>query len=609
MQNNYLLKNNDDIIRVLDVQHGQSLIIDCIKLSMPKWILNNQIDTFVPFSENDLSEITGIYTQDMEDFSANSRKFIHEHFSLIASILPYISEPQKRNEAINTISEERGVSKTTIRKYLCLYLAYQDMSVFAPKKKNRKLELSTDEKNMRWALNKFYYTRKKNTLNTAYTMLLKEKYCDTNGKLLTHHPSFYQFRYFYRKTKKLQTYYISRNGIKNYQRNNRPLIGDGVQQFAPNVGIGMLDATVCDIYLVDNSGNLVGRPILTTCIDAYSSLCCGYALTWEGGIYSLKNLMLNIITDKVELCKKHGIIISKQEWDIDQVPGVMITDKGSEYKSEVFEQLTELGITITNLPPYRPELKGSVEKFFDLVQGYYKEYLKGKGVVNPDFQERGCHDYRKDACLTLEDFEKIILRCILYYNSQRILKNFPYTEDMIKNDIQPYANTIFEYGKKRIGANLISVSSKNIIYSMLPRITGKFSRRGLIVNKMRYHCDGYTEEYLNGDYVKVAYDSNDVTTVWAILNGEYVPFNIIENRFKGMDITETDALLQEQKRLVAKEEYNNMQSKIDLAKYIETIANNVCRKQDTKIKNVKQTRKRETYRTHIDHINGGVDYE
>ena len=107
----------------------------------------------------------------------------------------------------------------------------------------------------------------------------------------------------------------------------------------------------------------------------------------------------------------------------------------------------------------------------------------------------------------------------------------------------------------------------------------------------------------------MAYDSNDVTTVWAILNGEYVPFNIIENRFKGMDITETDALLQEQKRLVAKEEYNNMQSKIDLAKYIETIANNVCRKQDTKIKNVKQTRKRETYRTHIDHINGGVDYE
>ena len=33
----------------------------------------------------------------------------------------------------------------------------------------------------------------------------------------------------------------------------------------------------------------------------------------------------------------------------------------------------------------------------------------GKGVVEPDFQERGTHDYRKDACLTLREFEQIII--------------------------------------------------------------------------------------------------------------------------------------------------------------------------------------------------------
>lgn len=50
-----------------------------------------------------------------------------------------------------------------------------------------------------------------------------------------------------------------------------------------------------------------------------------------------------------------------------------------------------------NLPAYRPELKGAVEKFFDLVQGNYKKHLKGKGVIEPDYQERGAHDYRKDV--------------------------------------------------------------------------------------------------------------------------------------------------------------------------------------------------------------------
>ena len=48
---------------------------------------------------------------------------------------------------------------------------------------------------------------------TVYTMMLEEKYCDQSGGLLENYPSFYQFRYFYRKTRKLQNYYISRKGL------------------------------------------------------------------------------------------------------------------------------------------------------------------------------------------------------------------------------------------------------------------------------------------------------------------------------------------------------------------------------------------------------------
>ena len=107
---------------------------------------------------------------------------------------------------------------------------------------------------------------------TAYALMLKEKYCNQDGRLIADYPSFDQFRYFYRKTKKMQQYYISRDGIKDYQRNNRPLLGDGVQQFAPVVGMGMLDSTICDIYLVDDGGNLIGRPVMTACVDAFSGL-------------------------------------------------------------------------------------------------------------------------------------------------------------------------------------------------------------------------------------------------------------------------------------------------------------------------------------------------
>lgn len=604
MKNNCLLRNDNNIIRILDQQPDKKLIIDCIKQTMPKWVKAENISSFLPCTEQELFSITNKNIKSMESFDADSRKFIHAHFSLIAGILPFIADNAKRNQMIENISEEMHVSKQTIRHYLCLYLVYQDISVLAPKQKKEK-ELSKDEKNMRWALNKFFYTRNKNSLQTAYTLMLKQKYCDVNGELLQKYPTFNQFRYFYRRTKSMQTYYISRDGLKNYQRNNRPLTGDGVQQFAPNVGVGMLDATICDIYLVDDAGNLVGRPVLTTCIDAYSSLCCGYSLTWEGGMYSLRNLMINVVTDKVEWCKKHGIIIDKSEWNNSQLPGVLVTDMGSEYKSENFEQLAELGVTITNLTPYRPELKGSVEKFFDLVQGCYKKHLKGKGVINPDFRERGSHDYRKDACLTIRDFERVILHCIIFYNSQRIIENFPYTDQMIAENVLPYANSIFEWGKNQPGANMISVKKNEIIYSLLPRTIGKFTRYGLKVNKMRYHCDGYTEEYLSGGEINVAYNPDDVTTVWALIGGQYVAFDLVERRYNGKNVEEAQILRDSQKTLILGENRKSTQAQIDLARYIETIANNVCHKSDVKVKDIRQTRKHETQRVHIDFVKDG----
>ena len=110
--------------------------------------------------------------------------------------------------------------------------------------------------------------------------MLKEGYCDGEGNLFEEYPSFNQFRYFHSKYKTQQNTIISSRGIKEYQRNYRPLLGAGVQEFAPNVGTGMIDATVCDIYLVDGGGNIIGRPVLTIVTDSFSNgFVMGYSLT------------------------------------------------------------------------------------------------------------------------------------------------------------------------------------------------------------------------------------------------------------------------------------------------------------------------------------------
>ena len=276
-----LLRSGDSIIRVLEVQGDRVLVIDCIKRTMPVWVEVVALDSYSECTNDDLSEVTGIVVVGVDNLDADQRKAMYERYTVIAPILPFVADDRMRSRLICSVAEEHGVSKQTVRSYLCLYLAYLNVTVLAPRRREDERVLTQDEKNMRWALNKFFYTTKKHSLMTAYTMMLKEKYCDGLGVLAEEYPSFYQFRYFYRKTRSLQNFYISRDGLKNYQRNNRPLTGEGVQEFAPAVGTGMFDATVCDIYLVDDTGSLVGRPILTACVDAYSGLCCGYSLSWK----------------------------------------------------------------------------------------------------------------------------------------------------------------------------------------------------------------------------------------------------------------------------------------------------------------------------------------
>lgn len=606
MQKNDLFQNGNAIIRVLDVHESKALIIPCTRKSMPKWIDTAEITSYKICSEEYLLSKTGVLLSDIESLDSEQKRFAHEHYTLIASILPFIGDEKHRSYVISKVSAERQISKQTIRNYLCLYLVYQNIAALAPKPKTPERPLTPDEKNIRWAINKFYYTQQKNSLNTAYTLMLKAKYCTPDGTLLSEYPSFHQFKYFYKKHKNKQTYYISRNGLKNYQRNNRPLLGDGVQSFAPNIGIAMLDSTICDIYLVNDSGSIVGRPILTACVDVYSGLCCGYSLSWEGGVYSLRSLLANVITDKVEWCKQFGISIEPEDWNCSQLPATLVTDMGSEYKSMNFEQIAELGVTVVNLPPYRPELKGIVEKFFDLVQSYFKKHLKGRGVIEPDYQERGSHDYRKDACLTMRDFERIVLHCIIFYNSKRIIENFPYTPEMLTSQIQPHASNIWNYGMSNAGANLIKVDYSSLILSLLPRTTGKFSRKGLTVNKLRYKHENYTERYLNGGSVTVAYNPDDVSMIWLIENGTYIRFNLIEERYKGMDLSQVDTLKSEQKRIIKAATDTNRQAQIDLAEHIEIIANASSRPNTSTLTGIRTTRKQEQNKTHINFMNGGV---
>ena len=596
MKKNDYLKVNDIIYRILAEDKDNYLVLNCNTKNMPAWKKESELADGVIINREEAFEILEIELIE-EGITGNEFKQAHVRYTMIAGVLAFMNDDSLRNRAITMAVDTYGISRRTLTTYLCNYLVTDNISSLVPKPRKKNRSLNDDEKIMRWALNKFYYTRYKHKLTDCYIMMLKEKYTDESGKLKEEHPSIHQFRYFFNKTRKKQTELISREGIKEYQLNHRPLLGEGIHDFAPTIGTGMLDGTVCDLYLVDSSGKLVGRPLLVACVDAYSGLCCGYSLLWEGGVYSVREMMLNVIEDKVKWCKQFGIQIQKEQWPCDKLPGVLVTDRGSEYISYNFEQISELGCQVISLPSFSANMKGPVEKLFDLVQDSFKPFLKGYGVIEKDFQKRGIKDYRLESCLTIEQFEKIIIHTIIYYNN-RVLENFPYSDDMMKDGIVPSPAGIWDYQTEYGNSNLLSVSKEQLVLTLLPRTEGRFTRKGLVVNKMRYDADGFTEEYLNGEKCTVAFNPDDASVVWLLKEGDYIKFSLIEKKYNGMSVDEVHTQKKKQKQYVAGFREDALVAKVDLAQKINTIVEHALKSDDTDITGVTKRRQKARIQRH-----------
>lgn len=601
MDKNTLIELNGYIFRILLFRDNKIYVINCSKMIMPEAINKELLNNISIVSEEKLHSTTGFKPPLFEELNDNEKNIIHSRFALIMPLIAFIDDDILRSKMIEAISKKENVSKNTIRRYLIKYLVYNTKTALINIRKQK--YLTQDEKNFRWALNKYFYTGLKRPLSYAYRMMLKQKYLDTEGNFIKGYPKYHKFRYFYSKYNKKSKEYITRDGLGDYNRNNRPLLGT-IYELAPCIGTAMLDSTVCDIYLVDDAKNVIGRPILTAAVDAYSGLCLGYSIGFEGGVYSLENLMQNIIEDKVEHCQRFGIRIKQEEWNVDLLPLIMISDKGREYIGNTFNQISELGIKLIDLPPYRPELKSRVEKFFDIVQSLFKENIYRMGLIYPDFQERGGKDYRKDACLTLRDFNKIILHSIVTYNNSTII-DIPYDEEMIKGGIYPFPSTLWNSQKEIFKDNFIKIDSNLLSLTLLPRGDGRFTKKGLIFNKIRYRNDLFKEEFLIGGDISVSYNPDDASYVFVRRDGKFHKFELVSSVYKNLSFDEIDKLLCEQGKIVNEAKEIALLEKLKLSNQIELVTSQVDISGKANIRDIKITRKKEQRKNHKRVIEGG----
>jgi putative transposase len=194
---------------------------------------------------------------------------------------------------------------------------------------------------------------------------------------------------------------------------------DGIIYLNQTNEVFQADHTPLDILLVDQDGNEIGSPRLTTIMECISGCIAGFYLGFrQPGSHEVALALRHAILPKT-YAPEYGI---KHPWICRGVPKYLVTDRAKEFKSQHLRQIaSELGIEL-RLRAY-PSQGGLVESGFDK---FNKELISTlPGYKGSNIQNRP-EDAEKYACITIEEYERLFIQ---YLCNRYNWKLYPRTQD------------------------------------------------------------------------------------------------------------------------------------------------------------------------------------
>lgn len=568
------IRVHQEVYRVLWKEQKGSWVIRFENPVRPQFLSEAQMEVCqrVPAPERYLQSVS----PERKHSEAENRK--------TAMLQPMIDDPlcisdfRRRKELSERLAEKYH---TTPRRIYQLYLLYLAQDSLMPKPRAIRSGKQTNiQRTFQQAIETLYYSAKRPSLRSVYDCMLLEHFTDDNGKLLEGHPTWHSFRQYYYShgLHKGSQKQISREGLTNYQRNHRMLFGNA-QNWKSQIGCYQMDAAQGDLYLVSSldPNTVIGRPNLYLAVDTVTGLIAGFYAGMETGEQAVLYCLANAAQDKVAFCAKYGITITAEQWPSAGLPGEIITDRGREFCGSRIDALCKrYGIERESLPPFRPDQKGLVEKSFGLIQNSYTSALRGKGMIEPDAQERWATDYRKQASLTLNDYIKLLIHTIVYLNSARVLKSYPLTDEMLYDHVTPTAAGLWRWFAEMGRSSLLKLDPQEYELLSLSQGEATVDRHGVRFRGFHYGAKEHRSllEKLMRRKVTVAYDPERTDLLYLIQDGEYLqlPLTNACSRYRNQSYVEAQqhrAAEQDAKQQCSAAE---TQARVDLTRQIQTIA-------------------------------------
>jgi putative transposase len=197
-------------------------------------------------------------------------------------------------------------------------------------------------------------------------------------------------------------------------------VGDGVKVTYPMERVE-IDHTPVDVLIVDEMGEVIGRPYFVMAIDKLTRYPLGFGIGMSNGVgwTEVMECIRHILTHKSFVKEAYPFILN--DWNAFGLPKTIVIDNGLEFKNTaMIDACYQIGFELQFCPPKVPQWKGSIERFFGSANTGLFHTLPGTTRSNP--QKLGDENPVELAKLNFSTFLALIYKWIIDVYSQDLNK-------------------------------------------------------------------------------------------------------------------------------------------------------------------------------------------
>lgn len=389
---------------------------------------------------------------------------------------------------------------------------------------------------------------------SAYRTMMGARYCEiVDGKLkIRDAPSQRRFEYYCKNR-------MTEEQRLRAKRTEREFVNDCRYIFDTNITntlrVGSdieIDAFEPEIQLVSgqDSTRLVGKATVYTAMDIRTRMILAVSVGFEENSYiGISNLMRNLLVDdNYDRMLRFGF----EDVDRNLVPQnihpeTAYLDRGPEMKADdTISMFRKLGITLSSEPPATGSMKGMIERSYRTFMETIRPELENYGLTTGKHGDNG----RKTAALTVDGFEKLMMRYVIYHNSTPNSK-YILTPEMIARKPKTVSPVwLWEFGisRKGMGPDFVpSAEKRRILFDLMKEIDATFTREGIVFEHLVYDAreDGRlrdlcmaskknaNKQYPDGrrlNKVRCLRDPRDIGKIYVQMGPDYITVHINVNR-------------------------------------------------------------------------------